>query len=83
MGSSQPSLLCLLPDFMSQIKCPHFPEGETETLRRSSSLWAFNESFYQGWLGMRGARVESPKALWNSYVSSQEIGGTGGLPGSG
>lgn len=61
MGSSPSSLLCLLHGLMSQITCPHFPGGETETLRESSSFWAFSEFFYQEWLGMRGAGMESPR----------------------
>lgn len=50
MGSSPPPLLCLLHGLMSQITCPHFPGGETETLSGSSLFWAFNESFIRsGW----------------------------------
>lgn len=60
MGSSPPSLLYLLHGLRSQITCPHFPEGDTKTLRGSSSLWAFNESLIRGDWGMRGAGVESP-----------------------
>lgn len=65
LPSLLPSLSCVL--FMAlgvrldSADCPHFPEGETEALRGSFSLWAFNESLLRGGLGMLGAGMESQR----------------------
>lgn len=64
-----PSLSCVffmaLGVRLDSADCPHFPEGETEALRGSSSLWVFSS---QGWAGNAGCWNGVPKALWNSYI---------------
>lgn len=70
-------LSCVFMALDDGANCPHFPEGETEALRGSSSLWAFNESLLWGGLGMLGAGTESqrPSGTATSTLRKSEAPG--------